>query len=169
MYIDLHGFGFRIKGLHRSLFVQMISMSVCMCFVVKWKCGKGLNSSKVTKFPSNFHTHGKLIPFQFPYWQYFSRYYSILSQDILYECMNDVVREGSFIVMRISAISHEPLLFTDLLQFLWETSDLDVLGGCGFVDFETVQGGTSIVVPYCCLFLLSVFILWFTYYISDMF
>ena len=31
------------------------------------------------------------------------------------------------------------------------------------------QGGTSVVVPYCYLFLLSVFILWFTYYVSDIF
>ena len=31
------------------------------------------------------------------------------------------------------------------------------------------QGGTSAVVPYCYLFLLSVFILWFTYYVSDIF
>ena len=29
------------------------------------------------------------------------------------------------------------------------------------------QGGTSDVVPYCYLFLLSVFILWFSYYVSD--
>ena len=31
------------------------------------------------------------------------------------------------------------------------------------------QGSTSVVVPYCYLFLLSVFILWFSYYVSDMF
>ena len=31
------------------------------------------------------------------------------------------------------------------------------------------QGGTSVVVPYCYLLLLSVFILWFSYYISDIF
>ena len=31
----------------------------------------------------------------------------------------------------------------------------------------TSQGGTSVVVPYCYLFLLSVFILWVTYYVSD--
>ena len=31
------------------------------------------------------------------------------------------------------------------------------------------QGGTSVVVPYCYLFLLSVFILWFSYYVSDIF
>ena len=30
-------------------------------------------------------------------------------------------------------------------------------------------GGTSIVVPYCYLFLLSVCILWFSYYVSDIF
>ena len=30
-------------------------------------------------------------------------------------------------------------------------------------------GGTSVVVPYCYLFLLSVFILWFSYYVSDIF
>ena len=28
---------------------------------------------------------------------------------------------------------------------------------------------TSVAVPYCYLFLLSVFILWFTYYINDIF
>ena len=31
------------------------------------------------------------------------------------------------------------------------------------------QSGTSVVVPYCYLFLLFVFIHWFTYYVSDMF
>ena len=31
------------------------------------------------------------------------------------------------------------------------------------------QGGTSVVVPYCYLFLLAVFILWFSYYVSDIF
>ena len=31
------------------------------------------------------------------------------------------------------------------------------------------QGGTSVVIPYCYLFLLSVFILWFSYYVSDIF
>ena len=31
------------------------------------------------------------------------------------------------------------------------------------------QGGTSVVVPYSYLFLLSVFILWFSYYVSDIF
>ena len=31
------------------------------------------------------------------------------------------------------------------------------------------QGDTSVVVPYCYLFLLSVFILWFSYYVSDIF
>ena len=31
------------------------------------------------------------------------------------------------------------------------------------------KGGTSVVVPYCYLFLLSVFILWFSYYVSDIF
>ena len=31
------------------------------------------------------------------------------------------------------------------------------------------QGGTSVVFPYCYLFLLSVFILWFSYYVSDIF
>ena len=31
------------------------------------------------------------------------------------------------------------------------------------------QGGTSVVVPYCYLFLLFVFILWFSYYVSDIF
>ena len=31
------------------------------------------------------------------------------------------------------------------------------------------QGGTSVLVPYCHLFLLSVFIIWFTYYVSDIF
>ena len=31
------------------------------------------------------------------------------------------------------------------------------------------QGGTSVVVRYCYLFLLSVFIVWFTYYVSDIF
>ena len=30
-------------------------------------------------------------------------------------------------------------------------------------------GGTSVVVPYCYLFSLSVFILWFSYYVSDIF
>ena len=34
---------------------------------------------------------------------------------------------------------------------------------------KTFQGGTAVVVPYCYLFLLSVFILWFTYYVSDIF
>ena len=32
-----------------------------------------------------------------------------------------------------------------------------------------LQGGTSVVLPYCYLFLLSVFILWFSYYVSDIF
>ena len=32
-----------------------------------------------------------------------------------------------------------------------------------------IMGGTSVVVPYCYLFLLSVFILWFSYYVSDIF
>ena len=31
------------------------------------------------------------------------------------------------------------------------------------------SGGTSVVVPYCYLFLLSVFIIWFNYYVSDIF
>ena len=31
------------------------------------------------------------------------------------------------------------------------------------------QGGTSVVVPYCYLFLLSVFILWLSCYVSDIF
>ena len=31
------------------------------------------------------------------------------------------------------------------------------------------QGSTSVVVPYCYLFLLSVFILWFSHYVSDIF
>ena len=31
------------------------------------------------------------------------------------------------------------------------------------------QGGTSVVIPYCYLFLLSVFILWFSYYDSAIF
>ena len=31
------------------------------------------------------------------------------------------------------------------------------------------QGSTSVVVPYFYLFMLSVFILWFTYYVSDIF
>ena len=31
------------------------------------------------------------------------------------------------------------------------------------------QGGTSVVVPYCYLFLMSVFILWFSYYVGDIF
>ena len=31
------------------------------------------------------------------------------------------------------------------------------------------QGGTSVVIPYCYLFLLSLFILWFSYYVSDIF
>ena len=31
------------------------------------------------------------------------------------------------------------------------------------------QGSNSVVVPYCYLFLLSVFILWFSYYVSDIF
>ena len=31
------------------------------------------------------------------------------------------------------------------------------------------QGGASVVIPYCYLFLLSVFILWFSYYVSDIF
>ena len=29
------------------------------------------------------------------------------------------------------------------------------------------QGGTAVVVSYCYLFLLSVFILWFSFYVSD--
>ena len=32
-----------------------------------------------------------------------------------------------------------------------------------------LQGGTSVVVPYCYLFVLSVFILCFTYYMGDIF
>ena len=32
-----------------------------------------------------------------------------------------------------------------------------------------LEGGTSVVVPYCYLFLLSVFILWFSCYVSDIF
>ena len=35
--------------------------------------------------------------------------------------------------------------------------------------FLAFQGGTSVVVPYCYLFLMSVFILWFSYYVSDIF
>ena len=31
------------------------------------------------------------------------------------------------------------------------------------------RADASVVVPYCCLFLMSVFILWFSYYVSDMF
>ena len=31
------------------------------------------------------------------------------------------------------------------------------------------QGGTSVVVPYCYLFMLYVFIFWFTYYVSEIF
>ena len=34
---------------------------------------------------------------------------------------------------------------------------------------RTQTFGTSVVVPYCYLFLLSVFILWFSYYVSDIF
>ena len=34
---------------------------------------------------------------------------------------------------------------------------------------EIFQGGTSVVVPYYYLFLLSVFILWFSYYVSGIF
>ena len=34
---------------------------------------------------------------------------------------------------------------------------------------EIILGGTSVVVPYRYLFLLSVFILWFSYYVSDIF
>ena len=33
----------------------------------------------------------------------------------------------------------------------------------------TFQGGASVVVPYCYLILMSVFILWFSYYVSDIF
>ena len=32
-----------------------------------------------------------------------------------------------------------------------------------------LEGSTSVVVPYCYLFLLSIFILWFSYYVSDIF
>ena len=32
-----------------------------------------------------------------------------------------------------------------------------------------LESGTSVVVPYCYLFLMSVFIHWFTYYVSDIF
>ena len=39
----------------------------------------------------------------------------------------------------------------------------------GSVGVKLVQGGTSVVVPYCYLFLLSVFILWFSYYVSEKF
>ena len=31
------------------------------------------------------------------------------------------------------------------------------------------QGGASVVVPYCYLFLMSVYIIWFIYYVSDIF
>ena len=34
---------------------------------------------------------------------------------------------------------------------------------------RNLQGGTSVVVPYCYLFLLSVFIFWVTCYVSDIF
>ena len=44
------------------------------------------------------------------------------------------------------------------------------LTGMVAIDFRyTLQGGTSVVVPYCYLFLMSVFILWFSYYVSDIF
>ena len=36
-------------------------------------------------------------------------------------------------------------------------------------EYWPFQGGTSVVVPYCYLFMLSVFILWFSYYVSDIF
>ena len=37
-----------------------------------------------------------------------------------------------------------------------------------FIFILTVpRRGTSVVVPYCYLFLLSVFVLWFSYYVSD--
>ena len=32
-----------------------------------------------------------------------------------------------------------------------------------------VAGGASVVVPYCYLFLMSVFIIWFSYYVYDIF
>ena len=35
--------------------------------------------------------------------------------------------------------------------------------------YRPFHGGTSVVVPYCYLFLMSVFILWFSYYVSDIF
>ena len=36
-------------------------------------------------------------------------------------------------------------------------------------EYWPFQGGTSVVIPYCYLFLLSVFILWFSYYVSHIF
>ena len=39
----------------------------------------------------------------------------------------------------------------------------------GYLLYWPFQGGTSVVVPYCYLFLLSVFILWLSYYVSDIF
>ena len=35
--------------------------------------------------------------------------------------------------------------------------------------YSPFQGGTSVVVPYCYLFLMTVLILWFSYYVSDIF
>ena len=43
-----------------------------------------------------------------------------------------------------------------------------LLEKCGPIKSGRVSG-TSVVVPYCYLFLLSVFILWFSYYVNDIF
>ena len=41
--------------------------------------------------------------------------------------------------------------------------------GVSPVNYPDPDPGTSVVVPYCYLFLLSVFILWFSYYVNDIF
>ena len=62
-------------------------------------------------------------------------------------------------------------IITVVLSFiaLWPLSLYNIVAGhFGFHLFCVILlSGTSVVVPYCYLFLLSVFILWFIYYMSD--
>ena len=58
--IDLHGFGFGELCVSLKNFTDLV-----LLFTTKH--GKGLNSSTVKKFPSDFRINWKMIPFQFPY------------------------------------------------------------------------------------------------------
>ena len=64
-----------------------------------------------------------------------------------------------------------PLWITLLKELHRSSTDLDGWTGLSPPVFLywPFQGGTSVVVLYCYLFLLSVFILWVSYYVSDIF